>query len=363
MQVMQLPVAGHPVHRVDDDRSRTIEGHVLVDLNATWSSKAKDHALVDINATLSSKAKLKSSQLERDLTLVSSVRNEHGEVLIGIFNHDKSFNKSSTTTRAPSSKAALILVQQHRPAAVPSTTTTTTTTRVPSSKASAWESTNISACIMYRLWEGDEFGMTHHHLRHWVEYMRDRAGVRHITGYCNSRDVQSCSMHLFHAWKHWPEQDYPTAQRTANMDCIASAQGQWLIICDVDEYPFMPGDTAPGFLQRFLHSSRPISQFLLRTLFFGQRGKRVGPNQTLMEAYPYRMPTAEGSGGRTKALFRPDLVADMHQQNNIVHAMVMREGNTFVPDPENELRLNHYWGYRLDKDTSELVLDGSLLQT
>jgi len=73
---MQLPVAGHPVHRVDDDRSRTIEDHALVDLNATWSSKAK----------------LKSSQLERALTLVSSVRNEHGEVLIGMFNHDKSFN-------------------------------------------------------------------------------------------------------------------------------------------------------------------------------------------------------------------------------------------------------------------------------
>ena len=225
----------------------------------------------------------------------------------------------------------------------------------------------VKACIMYKLWKEDEFGMTHHHLEHWVHYMRHNAGVQHVTGYCNLKDKNECSAHesFFDVLKHWPEENYPTAQRTANTDCIQAAASarQWLIICDVDEYPFMPGDTAPGFLPRFLKGKeKEASQFLLRTLFFGERGKKVAPNETLYDTYTYRMPTAEDSGGRTKALFRPDLLDPSYYQPNIVHAMVMREGErTEVPDPINTLRLNHYWGPRLDRHTiGDLQYDPSL---
>ncbi len=222
----------------------------------------------------------------------------------------------------------------------------------------------VNACIMFRLWSGDQFGMTHHHLRHWVSYMRTQAGVTHITAYCNNDD--NCShTGLFDTLIAWPERDYPTAQHTAITHCILNQpQDSWLIVCDVDEYPFMPNDTAPGFLPRFVQSTtEPTDQILLRTMFFGEKDKYVTQDQPLYDAYTFRMPYAEDPSTRTKSLFRVDRLLVPHildTQPNIVHAMVMP--NTLVADPDI-LRLNHYWGYRLNYPVNELVHDASLKST
>jgi len=224
--------------------------------------------------------------------------------------------------------------------------------------------TIVDACIMFSIWPGDEFGMSPHHLRHWVSYMRIRAGVAHITGYCNDKNCSHIDAGLFDIFKAWPEMDYPTAQTGAITDCMHAAskkgrhQPHWLIICDIDEYPFMPGDTSPGFLRRFVENAT-ASQVLLRTMFFGEVNKRVKPNQTLFDAYTYRMPTAEPDSTRTKSLFRVDLIDLNQNQPNIVHAMLMPTGNTVVADP-GTLRLNHYWGYRLHRPVSELQRDNSM---
>ena len=226
-----------------------------------------------------------------------------------------------------------------------------TTNQTPNPTSS--QTPSLAACVMFRIWPGDSFGMSQEHVRQWVRYMRERPGITHITGYCNNNCVEVDYFDEFHIW---PEKDYATAQRNANNHCIIANHNSWLLICDIDEYPFMPKDTAPGFLRRYVETTQ-ASQILLRSMFFGQSGKHVEPNQTLFEAYTFRMPNAEDASTRTKPLFRVDRMDSQLYQPNIVHAMNMP--NTIVADPET-LRLNHYWGIRLDKPISELYYDNSM---
>ena len=234
----------------------------------------------------------------------------------------------------------------------------------------------IYSVIFFRIWPGDEFGISPIHLTQWIHYMR-YAGISQIHLYDNCYIESECQAGLaaqenVDSYTRWSNTDYATAQRSAYADSIKRFHSSsntthnniWLLHHDIDEYPFAPQDREPGFLLRFM-TSKPwsknnddVRQILLQCMFFGQNNQRLnGSNVLLINAYHYRMPETEGWKVRTKPLFRPDSV--QQTSPNIVHEMLMVQGETLDISP-SVLRMNHYWGYRLQKEKNELVHDSSI---
>lgn len=159
----------------------------------------------------------------------------------------------------------------------------------------------------------------------------------------------------------WQSSHYPSAQTSAIEKCISNvkltAPSAWVLSCDIDEYPFSVSDTSPNHLQRRIVSfQNDTSQILMRSMFFGGTGTNRPRNLhvSLLEHYTYRHVQAEGRWSRTKPIFKAALAGE--NQNNIVHEISMKSGQTVVADPDL-LRLNHYWGNRLNYPFSELKLD------
>jgi hypothetical protein len=228
----------------------------------------------------------------------------------------------------------------------------------------------IAACVMFRIWKGDSYGMSTKHLKDWIRYAQ-WAGVSHVFLYDNCRPQDSneeCQniddLHFENIkveYTTWHVMDYTRAQTSAISDCIAKAKSKnypWLLSCDIDEYPLSLQDQRKGFLLRLINQYH-ITQLLFRTIFFGESdAPSLASNQSIIDRYIHRFETPEGEHHRTKPLF---LVNDAHNiQPNIVHEMVMISGNTKVLDPR-EARINHYWGNRLDISKDKLVLDTLLL--
>lgn len=197
----------------------------------------------------------------------------------------------------------------------------------------------IHAVLLFRLWGGDAFGMNLTHLSHWISYMKDMCGVQEVHSYENCHSAAECTG----VGKPWPEVDYFQAQYTAYVDAMNSMPNKdiWMLQMDLDEFPFMPGDTKPGFLQRFISSlDADVTQVLLPCVFFG--GKPENNDDRLPVQFTHRMPEPEH--GRMKPLFRLDAAESMRFRE--VHGMTMRQGRTIVADAK-ELRMNHYWGDRM----------------
>ena len=226
----------------------------------------------------------------------------------------------------------------------------------------------IHACVMFRIWPGDEFFMSSLDLRDWIRFAR-WSGVRHVHLYDNCQADSECQTNFSGVpgvhYQKWQKPHYATAQTSAMWDCIstvgANSPSAWVLSCDIDEYPWSVSDKMPNHLQRRLGSyPNDTSQILMRSMFFGGRGTERPRNRhvSISEHYVYRHEAAEGERHRTKPLFKAAL-ADMAQPN-IVHEIAMSAGQTVVADPQ-VFRLNHYWGLRLDRPVSELVRDVELV--
>ena len=226
------------------------------------------------------------------------------------------------------------------------------------------EATKILACTMFRIWQGDQFGMTRKHLKDWISYLY-WAGVTHVRLYDHCHHHDECQTNIRNIdYIRWQSTDYASAQIAAIRDCISNALAKnftWVLSCDIDEYPFSPVDPLNGFLSRLIHSlSSSTSQILLRSMFFGeQNGTPLKSNQSIHARYLYRTRIPEGEHHRTKSIFMPSRVAEF--QPNIVHELLMQTGDTVVAAHE-KARLNHYWGYRLEIGKDDLVFDSSLAQ-
>ena len=220
----------------------------------------------------------------------------------------------------------------------------------------------ILVCAMFRIWQGDQFGMKRKHLKDWISYLY-WAGVTHMRLYDHCHHDNECQINLRNIeYVRWQSTDYASAQITAIRDCISNALAHnftWVLSCDIDEYPFSPVDPLNGFLSRLIHSlSSSTSQILLRSMFFGEKsGTPLKSNESIHARYLYRAKIPEADHHRTKPIFMPSRVAEF--QPNIVHEMVMLTGDTLVAAPE-KARLNHYWGYRLEIGKENLIFDSSL---
>jgi hypothetical protein len=226
----------------------------------------------------------------------------------------------------------------------------------------------IYACAMFRIWPGDEFSMSYLDLLDWLGYVR-WSGVKHIFLYDNCHVDSECQTNAsalpYVTYIKWQSAHYASAQTSAIEHCLSNvrltAPDAWALLCDIDEYPFSLKDKVANHLQRrILGFPNETSQILMRSMFFGGRGTERPKNRhvSLLEHYTHRHARPEGERHRTKQIFKAALAG--REQGNIVHEMAMESGTTVVADPE-DLRLNHYWGYRLDIPLSELVRDNLIV--
>lgn len=226
---------------------------------------------------------------------------------------------------------------------------------------------DIYACVMFRIWDKDEFAMSNADILDWIHYMR-WSGVNHFLMYDNCHDLSECQTNLISepgvVYQRWPDLNYANAQSSAITHCMSvvrqSDHDAWVISCDLDEYAFSPQDKMRGHLQRqILSQSNDTSQILIRTVFFGgQNMHKREINVPIMGYYTMKRAYAEDHYHRTKPLFRVSLTSSI--QPNIVHEMLMTHGKTEIMNP-SLLRLNHYWGNRLYETENELVRDTEIL--
>lgn len=220
----------------------------------------------------------------------------------------------------------------------------------------------LSAVVNVRIYEEDKAKLTTRELKAWIQYLR-YAGVEHVYLYdawLYKNESQLNALQIFMeegyiTYTDWHTHNpYNTKKTTiaAYQDCInrQKHESQWQVAIDVDEYPFSPKDTSHGFLYRFVEdfSQRTprASEITMQNFLF--LGKPLD-KELMIERLLRRTHTI--SNHLVKPIYKPKNV-----RANIHHNM-MRTGKS-VTAPTDEIRLNHYWGARLQnwgEDTSEIL--------
>ena len=146
-------------------------------------------------------------------------------------------------------------------------------------------------------------------------------------------------------------------QVTAYQDCITrwGNDSVWQTAIDIDEYPFSPKDQKPGFMTRFIKyfaKQHPeVSEITMQNYLF--LGKPLNDKeQPFLFGRLWRR-TRKPGNYLVKPVYKP---ADIIYA--IVHHNALREGVSSRDAPDKLIRLNHYWGARLQgwgEDTPSII--------
>eukprot|EP00567_Pseudictyota_dubia_P009366 CAMPEP_0197440002 /NCGR_PEP_ID=MMETSP1175-20131217/6610_1 /TAXON_ID=1003142 /ORGANISM="Triceratium dubium, Strain CCMP147" /LENGTH=339 /DNA_ID=CAMNT_0042970025 /DNA_START=275 /DNA_END=1291 /DNA_ORIENTATION=- len=240
----------------------------------------------------------------------------------------------------------------------------------------------LSAVVMFRVnFTSDLLKFSRSELEQWMAYM-SYAGVEHFYAYDNCRGEDECQGWLaqlaaedpdYVTYVRWPVNVVGRHKVNAYKKHFQrpGRKARFEIICDIDEYPFMPHDTNKGFLVRFAQSMEE-DQTLIQSMFFG--GKPDINHTWRSLRYLHREEKVYQNGGRTKYIYRTNMV-DPKKQHHVwgIHWLTMLpESKTQVnatdrfhpsvvklkADPK-VIRLNHYWCERMDQDSAK-VFDNSI---
>lgn len=226
----------------------------------------------------------------------------------------------------------------------------------------------MAAVIFNRVFEQDLFNITGYECQQWIEYMLF-AGVQHIYWYDTAHSDEEVQAAFLHKYVkkglltyHRFHQLYPGNldsgyhfEQDHSYEHFLKTYGDgatWVVEMDIDEYPFMLGDTKNAFLRRYveyLAMSRPdVTQILMPCMIFGGNPKGDVENGWVIERYQRRKRTTEGAragfAARTKPIFQPKHTRGVGFLDP--HQFPMMSGDTLIAEPQN-LRMNHYWGPRL----------------
>ena len=220
----------------------------------------------------------------------------------------------------------------------------------------------LVAVVLLRIYESDLAKLTTREFKQWLEYVR-YAGVEHVyvyDAYVHNQESQHGILERFFQDKYITYVDWHVhnpysiqgTQVAGYQHCIDNYghEHTWQAAIDIDEYPFSPQDTEPGFLVRFVkrfsEENPQVSEITMQNYLF--LGKQL--EKELLFERIWR---------RTKGPANP-LVKPIYMPANVraqVHHNSLRRGHSRnAPDPE--LRLNHYWGARLQNwgdDTPDII--------
>lgn len=220
----------------------------------------------------------------------------------------------------------------------------------------------LTAVLLVRIYAADKAKLTSKELKMWLQYLR-YAGVEHVYVYdawVHESESQLNTLRAFAEDGYVTYTDWHThnpytiggTQVASYQHCIDNfkEENQWQAAIDIDEYPFSPKDTSPGFLYRYIKDYSTyhpqISEITMQNfLFLG----KPQPKELMIERLMRRTPKPANP-----------LVKPIYISKNVragVHHNSLRKGRS-INAPSGELRMNHYWGARLQnwgEDTPEIL--------
>ncbi len=222
----------------------------------------------------------------------------------------------------------------------------------------------LTAVLLVRIYESDKANLTSREMLQWLEYLR-YAGVEHVYVYDawvhheeSQEPVLSTLINKgFVTYIDWHEHNPYTIASTqvaAYQHCIDqySNETTWQTAIDIDEYPFAPNDTKPGFFHRFVQHIEKSQVFkdvtevsMENFLYLGKPLKRL----FLIDRVRRRVP--QPANILVKPVYKPKHVRAQ------VHHNTLKKGRAMNASPK-ELRMNHYWGARLQdwgEDTPKIL--------
>ena len=224
----------------------------------------------------------------------------------------------------------------------------------------------LSAVLLVRVYRHDLAGLSSREMLQWLFYLR-YAGFDHVFVYDAYVSKNESQYHVllplvqsgYVSYVDWSAHNPYTikgTQITAYQHCIDhyGKNLTWHMAIDIDEYPFSPNDVEPHFMQRFLHNfsvrNPRVSQITLQNYLF--LGKPLDPQFYPLLIARFKRRTHKKANDLGKSVFR---VAQIQKAE--VHHNTMRDGKTTDCDAR-VMRLNHYWGARLQQwgeDTPKIL--------
>ena len=222
----------------------------------------------------------------------------------------------------------------------------------------------LTTVFIVRIYEKDLSELTSQDVKHWLLYLR-YAGVEHVYLYDlwylpgesqrEEMDIFVREGFLTYFDRHELNPfDIERSQHGPYQHCINhfGKNSQWQMAIDIDEYPFAQGDTEPGFLSRYINKyskeNPSVSEITMSNfVYLGEKDKS---RELLFDKLWRRTHVPENN--LVKPIYKPAAVLKA-----IVHHNNLRKGDSRTA-PSRELRMNHYWGARLQNwgpDTEEIL--------
>ena len=226
----------------------------------------------------------------------------------------------------------------------------------------------LSAVLLVRIYSTDLAKLSTRELMQWLYYLK-YAGFEHVyvyDAYVLKNESQRNALEFlikeaFVTYVDWSHNAYPYSvtgtQESAYQHCLDNwgNQSKWQASIDVDEYPFCPQDTKPDFMQRFIVNfsrQRPgVSHINMQNFLFLGKPLSDKDHPLLIDRLKRRTPRP--SNALTKPIYKTSQVTQTH-----VHHHDLRSPGKSVDANTNQIRLNHYWGARLQnwgEDTPEIL--------
>ena len=220
----------------------------------------------------------------------------------------------------------------------------------------------LTVVFIVRIYEKDLSEMTTAEIKQWLLYLR-YAGVEHVYLYDlwylpgeSQREPLDDFVregYLTYLDKHELNPYVrEKSQLPSYQHCIDTfgKNSTWQAAIDIDEYPFSSEDTAPGFMYRYIkkysEQHTEVSEITMENfLYLGEKNK----SRELLIDKLWRH-THGPSNKLVKPIYKP---ADIKKAQ--VHHNLRRRGQSRTA-PSSGLRINHYWGARLQNwgpDTEE----------
>ena len=222
----------------------------------------------------------------------------------------------------------------------------------------------LTVVFIVRIYEKDLSELTSQDIKNWLLYLR-YAGVDHAYLYDlwylpgeSQREPLNVFIregYLTYFDKHdLTPFSLEKSQHPSYQHCIDKfgKDTTWQVAIDIDEYPFCPGDTKSGFLRRYIEKFSSVNPQLSEItmnnfLYLGVKNK----SRDLLIDKLWRR-THNPGNYLVKPIYKP---SDTRRAQ--VHHNVLKRGQTGNA-PSGELRMNHYWGARLQNwgpDTEEIL--------
>ena len=225
----------------------------------------------------------------------------------------------------------------------------------------------LTAVLLVRIYVKDKAQLSSREMLQWLMYLR-YAGVEHVYVYDayvfaneSQRDALAALIdEEYVTYIDWHHRAFPYSidgtQIAAYQDCIDrwGKNSTWRTAIDIDEYPFSPQDTKQGFIKRFILSfsamKQDVSEISMQNFLFLGKPVDDKTHPILIDRFWRR--TRHSSNELVKPIYQPVNVVGAG-----VHHNSLGTGDNRVAS-EQLLRLNHYWGARLQdwgEDTPEIL--------